>query len=335
MKAIGYTENLPATDPRSLIDVDIADPSPGPDDLLVEVRAVSMNPVDVKLRAAAPATDGPKVLGYDASGIVRAVGDNVTLFAPGDEVFYAGAIDRPGTNSALHVVDARIAGRKPTCLSHADAAALPLTTITAWEMLFDRFGVEENGGEGEAILIIGGAGGVGSILTQLARQLTKLTVVATASRDDTRAWVESMGAHHVINHREDLVAQMKTLGLLPRYVASLTATDQHFAAIAELLAPQGKFGLIDDPPPASIDITLLKRKSISLHWELMFTRSLFQTADMIEQHNLLTRLSALVDEGKIRTTANQDGGVMNAENLRAAHLAQESGRAIGKTVLTL
>lgn len=335
MKAIGYTENRPATDAQALRDIVLADPVPGPRDLLVAVRAVSVNPVDVKLRAMAPARDGPKVLGYDASGVVAAVGAEVSLFAAGDEVYYAGAIDRPGTNSALHLVDERIVGRKPRSLTHAQAAALPLTTITAWELLFDRLGVPEGGGEGECLLVIGGAGGVGSVLIQLARQLTGLTVVATASRPETRAWVAGLGAHHVIDHRAEMPAQMQALGPAPRYVAGLTGTDRHFPAIAELLAPQGRFGLIDDPDPKTIDITLLKRKSASLHWEAMFARSLFGTPDMIEQHRLLNRTAALVDGGRIRSTANHDGGSMTAANLRQAHLLQETGTAIGKTVLTL
>lgn len=336
MRAIGYTENLPVTDDRALVEVDLPEPEPGPRDLLVEIEAVSVNPVDVKLRAGVAPEDGaPKILGYDASGTVRAVGREVTLFAPGDAIYYAGAIDRPGTNGALHVVDERIVGRRPRTLSHAEAAALPLTAITAWELLFDRFGIAEGGGEGETLLVVGGAGGVGSILVQLARALTGLTVVATASRAESREWVEAMGAHHVIDHRADMPGQMAALGLVPRYVAGLTGTERHFPAIAEMLAPQGRFGLVDDPAPGAIDVMLLKRKAISLHWEFMFTRSLFRTGDMIEQHRLLDRVADLVDEGRVRTTLNHDGGALTAANLRAAHRLQESGSAIGKTVLTL
>lgn len=334
MKAIGYTHQLPVTDENALLAFDLPEPEPGPRDLLVEVRAISVNPVDVKIRARIDPQGEPKVLGWDASGVVRAVGKEVTLFKPGDEIFYAGAIDRPGTNSEFHVVDERIVGRKPTSLSHSDAAALPLTTITAWELLFDRFGIAEGGGEGDTLLVIGGAGGVGSILTQIARQLTGLSVVATASRPETKAWAEQMGAHHIIDHRSDMPAQMRELGLAPRFVAGLTETNQHFPAIAEMLAPQGKFGLIDDPDPQNIDIMLLKQKAISLHWEFMFTRSLFQTADMIEQQKLLNRVASLIGEGRIQTTANHDGGNMTAENLRRAHQLQESSRAIGKTTLT-
>lgn len=335
MKAIGYTESLPVTDENALQEFNLPEPTPRSRDLLVEVKAVSVNPVDVKVRAGVTPENGAKVLGYDASGVVRAIGGDVTLFAPGDEVFYAGAIDRPGTNSALHVVDERIVGHKPNSVSHAEAAALPLTTITAWELLFDRFSIEEGGGRGDTLLAIGGAGGVGSILIQLARQLTGLTVVATASRPETRAWVERMGAHHVIDHRADMPAAMHELGLAPRYIAGLTGTGEHFPAIARMLAPQGKFGLVDDPDPKAIDVTLIKQKAISLHWEFMFTRSLFETPDMIEQHRLLSRVADLVDDGRIRTTANHDGGQMTAENLLEAHRLQESGAAIGKTTLTV
>lgn len=335
MKAIGYMKSLPITEDASLQSFDLPDPVPGPRDLLVEVKAISVNPVDVKMRMRAePTTDVPNVLGYDASGVVRAIGDQVSLFAPGDEVFYAGAIDRPGTNSELHLVDERIVGGKPKSLSHGDAAAIPLTAITAWELLFDRLGVAEGGGNGKTLLVIGGAGGVGSILIQIARQLTGLTVIGTASRDDTRSWVERMGAHHIIDHRGDMPAALQSLGLVPHYVAGMTNTEQHFPTIAEMLAPQGKFGLIDDPDPKTIDISLLKRKAISLHWEFMFARSMYQTDDMIQQHELLNRVAGLVDDGRIATTANFDAGAFSVDNLKKAHAFQESGGAIGKTTLT-
>ncbi len=334
MKAIGYLESLEISNPLSLQEFDLPEPSFGPRDLLVEVKAISVNPVDVKVRMRAQPNDGPKVLGYDASGVVRAVGGEVTLFQAGDAVFYAGAIDRPGTNSSLHAVDERIVGRKPKTLSHADAAALPLTAITAWELLFDRFSVEEGGGEGKTLLVVGGAGGVGSILVQLARQLTKLTVVATASRPETRTWVEKMGSHHIVDHRGDLAAQMTALGSAPHYIAGLTGSEQHFPSYAQMLAPQGKIGLIDDPDPKAIDISLIKPKAASLHWEFMFARSLFQTDDMIEQHRLLDRVAELVERSVLQTTANHDGGVITAESLRKAHALQESGGAIGKTTLT-
>jgi len=333
MKAIGYQKSLPINEENSMQSIELPQPEPGPRDLLVEINAVSVNPVDVKVRMRAEPETGHKVLGFDASGIVRETGKDVTLFKPGDEVFYAGAIERPGTNSEFHVVDERIVGRKPDKLDHASAAALPLTSITAWELLFDRFGIREGAGENKSILIIGGAGGVGSILIQLAKQLTKLTVIATASRDNTKDWCLNMGAHHIINHHEDMKSQLDTLGIEPNYVAGLTGTDQHFATIADILAPQGKFGLVDDPNPANVDISLLKMKAISLHWEFMFTRSMFQTSDMIKQHELLNRVSQLVDTGTIKSTITENFGNITVGNLKKAHAHQESGKAIGKSVL--
>ncbi len=331
MQAIGFRECLPIDDPRSLQDIDLPDPQPGPRDLLVEVKAVSVNPVDVKLRARMAPDDGYRVLGFDAAGVVRAVGSAVTLFRPGDEVFYAGDINRPGTNAELHLVDERIVGRKPASLGFADAAALPLTAITAWELLFDSFDLTEGGGQGDSLLVIGGAGGVGSILIQLAKQLTRLSVIATASRPETQSWVRRMGADAVIDHREPLPPQVTKLGPAPRYVASLTASNRHLPAIAELIAPRGEIGMIDDPQ--SLDIIPLKSKALSFHWEFMFTRPAFATADMIVQHDLLNRVADLVDQGRIRTTANRDGGTIDAASLRRAHAWQESGQAIGKTVL--
>lgn len=335
MKAIGFRTPLPLTDADALLDLDLPLPTPGPRDLRVAVRAVSVNPVDVKVRANATPPEGEaRVLGFDAAGIVDAVGADVTLFQPGDEVFYAGAIDRPGTNSAFHLVDERIVGRKPATLSFTEAAALPLTAITAWELLFDRlqvpYGVKRQGG---TLLIINGAGGVGSILTQIARRLTGLTVIATASRPETVAWCLKMGAHHVIDHRRPLNEELVAIGM-PQvdYVASLTATAAHLPAILAAIAPQGHLALIDDP--ASLDIVPFKRKSVSVHWELMFTRSLFGTADMIEQHRLLNEVADLVDAGVLVTTLTQDAGPITAENLRRVHGLVESGRSIGKAVLT-
>lgn len=333
MKALGYTKSIPIDDNNVIQLLELPDPKPRNRDLLVEVRAVSVNPVDVKVRARVDPNGEAKVLGWDAAGVVRAVGSDVSIFKPGDEVYYAGALDRQGTNSELHTVDERIVGRKPAHLSFPEAAALPLTAITAWELLFDRFGIVEGQAQNETLLVIGGAGGVGSILIQIARQLTSLNVVATASRPETRDWVTQMGAHHVIDHRGDMPKQMKELGLSPQYVAGLTGTDAHFPATAEMLAPQGKFGLVDDPDPKNIDVMLFKEKAISLHWEFMFTRSLFETSDMIEQHRLLNRVASLVDEGKLSSTAYFDAGKMSVENLVKAHRLQESGSAIGKTTL--
>lgn len=328
MKAIAYTQNGAAS---VLTDLQLPAPTPGPRDLLVQVQAISVNPVDTKVRSGAAVTE-PRVLGWDAVGIVQQVGDQVSLFKVGDSVFYAGAIDRPGSNSELHLVDEWIVGHKPQSLDNAHAAALPLTSITAWELLFDRLGVPEGGGEGQSLLIIGAAGGVGSILTQLARKLTKLTVIGTASRDETRQWVTDLGAHHVIDHSQPLVAQLEAIGVgQVDHVASLTHTDKHFEQLIEALRPQGQLALIDDPK--TLDVMPMKRKALSLHWELMFTRSLFQTPDMIKQHELLERVAELIDSGVLRTTLGEHYGVINAANLIRAHELIESGTAKGKIVL--
>lgn len=333
MKAVAYTKSLPIDDPQALADVELPDP-PAPEghDLLVEVRAVSVNPVDTKVRRRADPGGTPKVLGYDAAGIVRAVGSRVTAFRPGDEVYYAGSIERPGTNAEFHLVDERIVGPKPRSLSFAEAAALPLTVITAWEALFDRLGIPRGQDTSDAaLLVIGGAGGVGSIALQLARRLTGLRVIGTASRPETMAWCREMGAHDVLDHAGDLVAQARALGVPMRYIFSTNATDRHWAAIAEMVAPQGRICLIDDPEP--IDVRLLKRKSAALHWEFMFTRPVFDTPDIEAQRHLLTEVSRLVDAGTLRTTLAQHMGRITAANLRAAHALVESGKAHGKLVL--
>nr|WP_312376691.1 zinc-binding alcohol dehydrogenase family protein [Delftia acidovorans] len=336
MKAVGYQNAHSIDHPESLLDITLPEPVPQGRDLLVEVKAVSVNPVDTKVRGSASrSADGPeyKVLGWDASGIVRAVGPEVTLFQPGDRVWYAGSIARQGTNSELHLVDERIVGHAPQSLDFAEAAALPLTAITAWEMLFDRLGVAPGKQPSrKSLLIIGAAGGVGSILTQLATRLTSLTVIGTASRPETRSWVRELGAHHVIDHSLPLAEELRRIGHpAVDYIVSLTQTDAHLPQIVEAIAPQGKFGLIDDP--ASLDATLFKRKAVSIHWELMFTRSLFGTDDMIGQHHLLNEVAALVDAGLIRTTLDQRMGPINAANLRRAHALIESGKARGKLVL--
>ncbi|KQO29446.1 zinc-binding alcohol dehydrogenase family protein [Pseudomonas sp. MDMC216] len=335
MKAVAYYQSLPADHPEALQDVQLAEPTPGAHDLLVEVRAISVNPVDTKIRlGVTPENGAAKVLGWDASGVVKAVGSEVTLFQPGDRVFYAGAIDRAGANSELHLVDERIVGHMPGSLSFAEAAALPLTAITAWELLFERLQVAEGSADqGQSLLIVGAAGGVGSILTQLARNLTGLTVIGTASRPETQAWVRDLGAHHVIDHSKPLSEELARIGIgQVTHVASLTQTDQHYAQLVESLEPQGRLALIDDPLQP-LDVMQLKRKSLSLHWELMFTRSLYQTEDMIEQHRLLERVSDLVDAGVIKTTLGEHFGTINAANLRRAHALLESGKAKGKIVL--
>jgi len=334
MKAVGYTAPGPITADDALVDLELPAPSPGPRDLLVRVKAVSVNPVDTKLRTRAAPPDGkPRVLGFDAAGVVEAVGPEVTLFRPGDEVFYAGALQRPGTNAELHLVDERIVGTKPRSLDFAHAAALPLTAITAWELLFDRlrvpYGVRTQAG---SILVINGAGGVGSVLIQLARRLTGLTVIATASRPESRAWVEQLGAHHVIDHRQPLDQAPRSTDIAQvEYVASLSGSHQHLPAIAALIAPQGQLALIDDP--ASFDIVPFKQKSVGIAWEFMFTRPLFETADIAAQHRLLNEVAALVDAGVLRSTLTSQGGPIDAANLKRLHAQLESGRSIGKSVL--
>ncbi|CAN7221452.1 zinc-binding alcohol dehydrogenase family protein [Variovorax paradoxus] len=333
MKAIGYYQPLPIDNPESLQDIELPAPVAGPRDLLVRVKAISVNPVDTKVRRnMAPEAGQPKVLGWDAAGTVEAVGAGVKNFKVGDRVYYAGSIVRPGANAELHAVDERIAALAPTSLDDAQAAALPLTTITAYELLFDRLKVPKNGGAGQTLLVTGGAGGVGSILIQLARQLTQLRVVATASRAETRAWCLALGAHAVIDHSKPLAAELKAAGIGEiDMVASLTQTGQHYAQIIESLKPQGQLAVIDDLP--SLDAMPLKTKSISLHWEMMFARSRFETPDIAEQGALLAEVAALVDAGRIRTTANASFGAINAANLRKAHALIESGKAQGKVVL--
>jgi zinc-binding alcohol dehydrogenase family protein len=322
MKAVGYRTNLPITAEDALRD------------LLVAVQAVSVNPVDTKIRGAvAPPPGQTRILGWDAVGVVEAVGQDVTLFRKGDAVFYAGSRSRQGANAEFHVVDERIVGNAPRNISLSQAAALPLTAITAWELLFDRLGVLP-GKKPDAghLLIIGGAGGVGSILIQLARRLTGLTVIATASRPETTAWCLELGAHHVIDHSKPLQEELKRIGIKEvELVASLTATDEHFPVIVEILKPQGKLGLIDDP--ATLDIKPLKAKCISVHWEAMFARSMFQTDDMIAQHHLLNEVASLIDAGIIRTTLSERLSPINAANLKTAHALIESGKAKGKIVL--
>jgi zinc-binding alcohol dehydrogenase family protein len=334
MKAVGYRKSLPIDAQDALIDFETAKVEPRGRDIRVAVKAISANPVDYKVRKrAAPPEGETKILGFDACGVVDAVGPEVTLFKPGDEVFYAGSILRQGTNSEFHLVDERIVGNKPKTLSFAQAAALPLTSITAWELLFDRLGaLPGKSVDPRTLLITGGAGGVGSILIQLARRLTGLTVVATATRPESQKWCLELGAHAVVDHAKPITEQIEKLKLPPvALVASLTATDQHYKAIAELMAPQGKFGLIDDP--AEFNVAAFKGKAISVHWESMFTRSSFQTADMIGQHNLLNDVADLLDKGVLRTTLDQTFGTINAANLKRAHALLESGKSRGKIVL--
>ena len=334
MKAIGYKVPGPIEHEWSLEDIDLPRPNASGHDLLVEVAAISVNPVDTKIRQRVTPDEGEwKVLGWDAVGRVVEVGPLAEGFAIGDEVYYAGSIARPGTNSQFHLVDARIVGHKPRSISDAEAAALPLTAITAWEMLFDRLDIRRPvPGSANAVLIIGGAGGVGSIAIQLVRALTDLTVIATASRPETQDWVRELGAHHVVDHNGDMAEQIEALGIgAPGFVFSTNNSEHHIAAIQKLIAPQGRFGLIDDP--TTLDIMDFKRKSVSIHWELMFTRPVFETADIHEQGKLLNEVARLVDEGRIRTTLTEVMTPINASNLRKAHALIETGKARGKIVL--
>jgi len=333
MKAIGYRKNLPIDAAGALEDIELPVPASGPRDLLVRVRGVSVNPVDTKVRRGSGPPEGEvKVVGWDAVGIVEAVGPQAEGFAVGDRVWYAGSIRRAGANSELHTVDSRIVSKAPSTLGDGDAAALPLTAITAWELLFDRFRLPQGGGEGQTLLVVGGAGGVGSILIQLARQLTKLRIVATASREESRNWCLELGAHVVIDHTQPLSGALVSAGIgQVDYVAALTQTHAHYDEIIASLKPQGAIGAIDDME--GLNPEALKVKALSLHWELMFTRPIFETPDMHEQGVLLGKVARLVDEGRLRTTARYPYGRIDAANLTRAHAFVESGKAVGKVVL--
>ncbi|HSX83867.1 MAG TPA: zinc-binding alcohol dehydrogenase family protein [Cellvibrio sp.] len=333
MKAVALKAYLPIDNPQSLLNVELENPVPQDHDLLIAVSAISVNPVDTKVRAPKDKReDQPRVLGWDAVGVVEAIGPAVSLFKPGDRVYYAGDITRPGSNSEYQLVDERIAGRAPASLSNAEAAALPLTAITAWEGLFDRLRIKRDEGAAKTLLIVGGAGGVGSIAIQLAKQLTKVTVIATASRAETREWCLSLGADYVVDHG-DLINSMHAAGHEQvDYIFCLNNTDQHWPSLCDLVKPQGIIcSIVETKQP--VELNGLKNKSASFVWELMFTRSMFQTDDMIEQHHLLNELSGLIDAGKIKTTVTNVLSPINAENLRKAHAQLESGRTIGKVVL--
>ena len=336
MKAVALTHYLPIDQPNSFLDVDLPKPAPTGHDILIAVEAVAVNPVDTKVRAGrgkgGVTEDPPRVIGWDASGRVEAIGEDVTLFKPGDEVWYAGDITRAGCNSEFQVVDERIVGRKPKTLSHAEAAALPLTTITAYEAFFDRLAIDRDGADqGQSILIIGGGGGVGSIGIQLAKQ-AGLVVIATASRPETAAWVEELGADHVVNHREDMVRQVRDLGFTQVDHIAIFNDMRHWATAVELVRPQGGIVSIDDTD-LPMPMEGMKSKAASLHWEFMFARSMHRTSDMIEQHKLLTWAAAEIDAGRIRTTVSQVLSPINAANLREAHRLIETGKAKGKIVI--
>ena len=333
MKAFGYTTATPTLSDSSLQAIELPDPVATGHDILVAVEAISVNPVDTKIRANVSPGNGYKVIGWDAVGTVKAVGDKVSLFNVGDRVFYAGDLTRQGSNAELQLVDERIVGLAPTSLSNSEAAALPLTSITAWELLFDRLQIEKSKSNKPAsVLVIGAAGGVGSILVQLAKQLTNLTVVGTAAREESANWLKGLGVDHVLDHSKNLNEQRLAADLNEfDYVVSLTHTDQHLDSIMEVIKPQGKLALIDDP--ASFDILKLKRKSISLHWEFMYTRSMFQTDDVAAQQAILNEVGRLVDEGELQTTLSKHYGKINAENLTKAHQMIQTGKMLGKLVM--
>ncbi|MGZ8253024.1 MAG: zinc-binding alcohol dehydrogenase family protein [Methylophilaceae bacterium] len=337
MKAVGLTRYLPIEHPESLQDIELPTPTAGGRDLLVQISAIAVNPVDTKIRKPKDKVEAsPKVLGWDAAGTVVAVGPECRLFKVGDQVFYAGDVMRPGTNAEFQLVDERIVGIKPQSLSMEEAAALPLTAVTAWEALFDRMGItlkpEQN--LGKSILIIGGAGGVGSIAVQLASKLAGLTVIATASRPESIEWVKELGAHQVVNHHHDLVTQMAAMNMAQvDYILCNNDTDRYFSVMAELIKPQGRIcSIVETTRP--VDLGLLKNKSATFVWEFMFTRAMFQTPDMIRQHQILNLVSGLVDEGTLKTTVNKRLSPINAANLRTAHAQLESGSTIGKIVLS-
>jgi zinc-binding alcohol dehydrogenase family protein len=334
MKAIGYFQSLPIDHADSLLDLEIPQPVPGDFDLLVEVKAVSVNPVDTKVRMRAASADGqPRILGWDAAGIVKATGAKTSRFKPGDKVWYAGDVTRAGSNCELHLVDERIVGPMPQSLDYAAAAALPLTAVTAWELLFDRLKVlTADPVRDNTLLVIGAGGGVGSILVQLARQLTGWTVIGTASRQQTRDWVRELGAHYVIDHSRPLAEGLKAVGIAQVSAAiGITHTDDYLLQMPDLLEAEGQFALIDDPK--SLDVLAFKRKSLSLHWESMFTRSTFHTLQLARQGEILRRVAQLVDRGVIRSTVAEHFGAINAANLKRAHALLESGTSRGKIVL--
>ncbi|MFI1002422.1 zinc-binding alcohol dehydrogenase family protein [Streptomyces galbus] len=334
MPAVAYRKSLPVDDAESLLDVTLPVPQPGPRDLLVRVEALAVNPVDHKVRQNNDPNGEPKVLGWDAAGTVVAVGEEVTSFRVGDEVFYAGALDRPGSNSRFHAVDERLVGRKPATLSFSEAAALPLTSLTAWEGLFEHLGLHDGAlRQTGTLLVTAAAGGVGAMVSQLARALTSLTVIGTASRPETTEFARRMGASHIVDHHRPLPPQLAEVA--PDgvdFVFSTAGTDRNLAAYADVLKPFGRIVAIDDFGP--VEIGLLKSKSIAFHWEFMFTRSLHRTADQAEQGRILNQVSRLVDAGILTTTATTDLGTVGAAHLREAHRVLESGTAIGKITLT-
>lgn len=333
MKAVAFTHARPVTEMDALQDIDLPVPVPRHHDLLVEIKAVSVNPIDTKIRKSGEPLGEPRVLGFDAAGIVRAIGPEVQNFSVGDEVYYAGVPDRPGTNAEFHLVDDRIVGHKPKTLSFAEAAALPLTALTAWEMLFERFRIPRDQPHGGSLLIVGAAGGVGSMAVQLAAQLTDMMVIASASRPDTSEWCRGLGAHHIVNHQHDLGAQILQAGLTPPgHIFCVAHVKHHFHKLVELLAPEGAMGIIESNA-GDLNVSPLIRKSATLHTEYVFTRGILHTPSMAIQHRTLEAIAHLVDNGTLKTTMTENYGPINAANLLRAHATLESGTMMGKIVL--
>jgi NADPH:quinone reductase len=334
MKAIGFKTSLPISAADSFIEFEAEPLKATGRNMLVKIAAIGVNPVDFKIRqnsAKDKVLEVPKIIGWDAVGIVAEVGDEVTLFKKGDEVYYAGDITKSGCNAEYQLVDERIAGKKPASLSAAEAAAMPLTVLTAWEILFDRIRIND-ADKGKTILIIGGAGGVGSIAIQIAKKIAGLTVIATASRPESIDWCKKQGADVVVNHK-NLAAEVRKAGFEQvDFIVDFVDVNQYWNDFVELIKPQGRIGSISDPVE-TVNLRQLKGKSLSFHWELMFTRSMFQTDDMIAQHEILDNVADLLDKGILTSTLNTTMDGFTVENLKRAHQLLESGSAIGKVVL--
>jgi NADPH2:quinone reductase len=335
MRAIGFKTSLPISEQDSLLEFEVDQPIPGEHDLLVKIDAVSINPIDFKMRqtsAINTVLDNPKIIGWDAVGIVEAIGDKVTLFNIGDYVYYAGDITKQGSNAEYQVIDERIVGKKPASLSIEESVVMPLTSLTAWETLFDRICISLEKDKGKSILMIGGAGGVGSIAIQLAKKVAGLTVIATASRPETVEWCKNLGADIVVNHN-DLVNEVRRAGFQEvDFIVDFVSADLYWDAFVELIKPQGHIVSITGTAQP-VDLVKLKAKSVSFSWELMFTRSRFQTPDMIEQHHILNKIADLLDQSVIRSTLNKLLVGFTADNFKQAHQLLESGRTIGKIAI--
>ncbi|WP_426485437.1 zinc-binding alcohol dehydrogenase family protein [Flavobacterium sp. 2] len=335
MKAIGFKTSLPIEEKESFIEFETLKPVPGAHDLLVKIDAISVNPVDFKIRqnsAKDTVLETPKIIGWDAVGIVQAVGEKVTLFEVGDPVYYAGDITKQGSNAEFQIIDERIVGRKPKSLSIEEAAVIPLTALTAWEILFDRIRINAEKDKGKSILIIGGAGGVGSIAIQLAKKIAGLTVIATASRPETIDWCKNQGADYVVDHK-NLISEVRKAGFEHvDFILDFVDTNAYWEIMTELIKPQGHIASITGSSNP-VALNSLKSKSVSFSWELMYTRSMFQTEDMIEQHHILNKVADLLDNGILKTTLNETLNGLTADNLKKAHQLLESGKTIGKIAI--